>query len=114
MKNHSELEIVEENSIYTYCMAYCIRRIISKFATTVFISTNRSARSFVQVSETENLRKNLAIERMIVSGCDILLDVNQVYVREGTAQQYTTYVKYFSCATVESPEPIFGPCVAKW
>ena len=36
-----------------------------------------------QVSETENLRKNLAIERMIVSGCDILLDVNQVYVREG-------------------------------
>lgn len=39
--------------------------------------------SILQVSETENLRKNLAIERMIVSGCDILLDVNQVYVREG-------------------------------
>lgn len=39
-----------------------------------------------QVSETENLRKNLAIERMIVSGCDILLDVNQVYVREGKTQ----------------------------
>lgn len=30
-----------------------------------------------EVSETENLRKNLAIERMIVEGCDILLDVNQ-------------------------------------
>lgn len=39
---------------------------------------------FMQVSETENLRKNLALERMIVEGCDILLDVNQVFVRQGT------------------------------
>lgn len=31
-----------------------------------------------EVSETENIRKNLAIERMIIGGCDILLDVNQV------------------------------------
>lgn len=38
-----------------------------------------------EVSETENLRKNLAIERMIVEGCDILLDVNQIFVRQGTA-----------------------------
>lgn len=38
---------------------------------------------FNQVSETENLRKNLAVERMIVEGCDILLDVNQVFVRQG-------------------------------
>lgn len=36
-----------------------------------------------EVSETENLRKNLAVERMIVEGCDILLDVNQVFVRQG-------------------------------
>ncbi|KAF3425083.1 hypothetical protein E2986_08123, partial [Frieseomelitta varia] len=36
-----------------------------------------------QVSETENLRKNLGVERMIVEGCDILLDVNQVFVRQG-------------------------------
>lgn len=35
------------------------------------------------MSETENLRKNLAVERMIVEGCDILLDVNQVFVRQG-------------------------------
>ncbi|CAG0907054.1 unnamed protein product, partial [Darwinula stevensoni] len=35
------------------------------------------------VSETENIRKNLAIERMIVEGCEILLDVNQVFVRQG-------------------------------
>ncbi|KAJ8955431.1 hypothetical protein NQ318_003529, partial [Aromia moschata] len=40
-----------------------------------------------QVSETENLRKNLALERMIVEGCDILLDVNQVFVRQGTLIQ---------------------------
>lgn len=36
-----------------------------------------------EVSETENLRKNLSVERMIVEGCDILLDVNQVFVRQG-------------------------------
>ena len=40
-----------------------------------------------QVSETENIRKNLAIERMIVEGCDILLDVNQIFVRQGTLVQ---------------------------
>ena len=39
------------------------------------------------MSETENIRKNLAIERMIVEGCDILLDVNQVFVRQGTLIQ---------------------------
>ena len=38
-----------------------------------------------EVSETENIRKNLAIERMIVEGCDILLDVNQTFVRQGKA-----------------------------
>ncbi|XP_064474467.1 ras-specific guanine nucleotide-releasing factor 2-like isoform X2 [Ornithodoros turicata] len=37
-----------------------------------------------EVSETENIRKNLAIERMIIGGCDILLDVNQVFVRQGS------------------------------
>ncbi|KAL1117876.1 hypothetical protein AAG570_004189 [Ranatra chinensis] len=40
-----------------------------------------------EVSETENLRKNLAVERMIVEGCDILLDVNQVFVRQGSLIQ---------------------------
>ncbi|XP_076221381.1 ras-specific guanine nucleotide-releasing factor 1 isoform X3 [Nomia melanderi] len=40
-----------------------------------------------EVSETENLRKNLSVERMIVEGCDILLDVNQVFVRQGTLIQ---------------------------
>ncbi|KAF9793795.1 hypothetical protein SFRURICE_010343 [Spodoptera frugiperda] len=35
-----------------------------------------------EVSETENLRKNLAVERMIIEGCDILLDVNQVFIRQ--------------------------------
>lgn len=36
-----------------------------------------------EVSETENLRKNLHLERLIVEGCDILLDVNQIFVRQG-------------------------------
>ncbi|KAI5722995.1 hypothetical protein M8J76_016750 [Diaphorina citri] len=43
-----------------------------------------------EVSETENLRKNLAVERLIVEGCDILLDVNQVFVRQGTLIQFPT------------------------
>lgn len=45
-----------------------------------------------EVSETENLRKNLAVERMIVEGCDILLDVNQVFVRQG---KFSTMVFVF-------------------
>ncbi|XP_045616711.1 ras-specific guanine nucleotide-releasing factor 1 isoform X2 [Procambarus clarkii] len=40
-----------------------------------------------EVSDTENIRKNLAIERMIVEGCDILLDVNQMFVRQGSLIQ---------------------------
>ncbi|TRY64704.1 hypothetical protein DNTS_026565 [Danionella cerebrum] len=38
-----------------------------------------------EVSDTENIRKNLAIERMIVEGCDILLDTSQTFVRQGEA-----------------------------
>lgn len=37
-----------------------------------------------EVSETENIRKNLSIERQIVEGCDMLLDVNQIFIRQGT------------------------------
>uniref|UniRef100_A0A4W4H997 Ras protein-specific guanine nucleotide-releasing factor 2a n=1 Tax=Electrophorus electricus TaxID=8005 RepID=A0A4W4H997_ELEEL len=40
-----------------------------------------------EVSDTENIRKNLAIERMIVEGCDVLLDTNQTFVRQGTLLQ---------------------------
>ncbi|KAM3958384.1 LOW QUALITY PROTEIN: ras-specific guanine nucleotide-releasing factor 1 [Aphomia sociella] len=40
-----------------------------------------------EVSETESLRKNLALERMIIEGCDILLDVNQVFIRQGMLSQ---------------------------
>uniref|UniRef100_A0A1I8IBM9 Ras-specific guanine nucleotide-releasing factor 2 n=1 Tax=Macrostomum lignano TaxID=282301 RepID=A0A1I8IBM9_9PLAT len=40
-----------------------------------------------EVSETENIRKNLAIERLIVEGCEILLDVNQIFVRQGSLVQ---------------------------
>ncbi|XP_013403416.1 ras-specific guanine nucleotide-releasing factor 1 [Lingula anatina] len=43
-----------------------------------------------EVSETENIRKNLAIERMIIEGCDILLDVNQTFVRQGCLLQVMT------------------------
>jgi hypothetical protein len=36
-----------------------------------------------EVSETEHIRTNLAIERSISEGCDVLLDVNQVLCRQG-------------------------------
>ncbi|EDV26851.1 uncharacterized protein TRIADDRAFT_22773 [Trichoplax adhaerens] len=36
-----------------------------------------------EVSETESIRKNLSIERRIVEGCDILLDVEQCLLRQG-------------------------------
>ncbi|KAL1493112.1 hypothetical protein ABEB36_011238 [Hypothenemus hampei] len=48
---------------------------------------NLSKQMHDEVSATENLRKNLAIERMIVEGCDILLDVKQIFVRQGTLIQ---------------------------
>ena len=44
-----------------------------------------------EVSETENIRKNLAIERIIEGGCDILLDVNQVFVRQGSVIQVLSH-----------------------
>ncbi|XP_069322616.1 ras-specific guanine nucleotide-releasing factor 1 isoform X1 [Eulemur rufifrons] len=40
-----------------------------------------------EVSETENIRKNLAIERMITEGCEILLDTSQTFVRQGSLIQ---------------------------
>lgn len=46
-----------------------------------------SRQIYVNVSGTENIRKNLTIERMIVEDCGILLDVNQILVREGTLMQ---------------------------
>lgn len=48
----------------------------------------------LQVSETENLRKNLAVERMIIEGCDILLDVNQVFIRQGTQKFYVYLIDH--------------------
>ena len=46
-----------------------------------------------EVSETENIRKNLSIERMIIEGCDILLDVNQTFVRQGQSSLLTNTVQ---------------------
>lgn len=43
-----------------------------------------------EVSDTENIRKNLAIERMIVEGCDILLDTSQTFVRQGESHRSAT------------------------
>ncbi|XP_051764240.1 ras-specific guanine nucleotide-releasing factor 2 isoform X2 [Ctenopharyngodon idella] len=46
-----------------------------------------------EVSDTENIRKNLAIERMIVEGCDILLDTSQTFVRQGSLIQVPSVEK---------------------
>ncbi|VDO11479.1 unnamed protein product [Rodentolepis nana] len=53
-----------------------------------------------EVSETENIRKNLAIERMISDGCDILLDANQVFVRQGTLVQVTMNKTSYPCPRI--------------
>lgn len=43
-----------------------------------------------EVSETENIRKNLSIERQIVGGCEELLDVRQVFIRQGRRFLYSS------------------------
>ena len=43
-----------------------------------------------EVSETENIRCNLAIEKMIVDGCECLLEANQVFIREGLYNKKTS------------------------
>ncbi|RXM91190.1 Ras-specific guanine nucleotide-releasing factor 1 [Acipenser ruthenus] len=52
-----------------------------------------------EVSETENIRKNLAIERMIVEGCEILLDTSQTFVRQGNG-----VISLIDCTLMEEPE----------
>ncbi len=49
-----------------------------------------------EVSDTENIRKNLAIERMIVEGCDILLDTSQTFVRQGELPPQHLSLHYFT------------------
>ena len=38
-----------------------------------------------EVSETENIRRNLSIERQFAEGCEELLDVEQIFIRQGTS-----------------------------
>lgn len=45
-----------------------------------------------EVSETENIRCNLGIEKMIVEGCDVILDANQVFIKEGLLNTILFYV----------------------
>uniref|UniRef100_A0A8C4IIC0 Ras protein-specific guanine nucleotide-releasing factor 2b n=1 Tax=Dicentrarchus labrax TaxID=13489 RepID=A0A8C4IIC0_DICLA len=54
-----------------------------------------------EVSDTENIRKNLAIERMIVEGCDILLDTSQTFVRQGKSLSAHSAAHRTDCCTVK-------------
>lgn len=56
-------------------------RYISGNLKCIFIVSDRVMHD--EVSDTENIRKNLAIERTIVEGCDILLDTSQTFIRQG-------------------------------
>ncbi|CAK7294756.1 Ras-specific guanine nucleotide-releasing factor 1 [Vulpes lagopus] len=56
-----------------------------------------------EVSETENIRKNLAIERMIIEGCEILLDTSQTFVRQGSLIQ-NGVISLIDCTLLEEPE----------
>lgn len=55
-----------------------------------------------EVSDTENIRKNLAIERMIVEGCDILLDTSQTFVRQGTSSSAHGAVTHGDIKTLQT------------
>ncbi|KAI3386284.1 hypothetical protein SNEBB_007626 [Seison nebaliae] len=46
-----------------------------------------------EISETENIRTNLGIERMIVGGCEALLDTSQTLIRNGTLHQMSSLMK---------------------
>ena len=50
-----------------------------------------------EVSETENIRKNLAIERMIIEGCEILLDTSQTFVRQGERRPVAASLSDMCC-----------------
>lgn len=36
-----------------------------------------------EVSETENIRQNLVIERLFQDGCQLILDSEEVFIKEG-------------------------------
>ena len=63
------------------CVTVQICACVCVFAVCVCVACARVMHD--EVSDTENIRKNLAIERMIVEGCDILLDTSQTFVRQG-------------------------------
>lgn len=68
-----------------------------------------------EVSETENIRKNLAIERMIIEGCEILLDTSQTFVRQGTvfvSMSLLSAVNAKPCSPC--PPATASPCSAVW
>uniref|UniRef100_A0A8C3KVE0 Ras protein specific guanine nucleotide releasing factor 2 n=1 Tax=Chrysolophus pictus TaxID=9089 RepID=A0A8C3KVE0_CHRPC len=63
-----------------------------------------------EVSDTENIRKNLAIERTIVEGCDILLDTSQTFIRQvfwNPSHIHSLSEKYFNITFPVSGNNIF-------
>eukprot|EP00794_Sanderia_malayensis_P009802 gene9802-10807_t len=44
----------------------------------------------VELSESESIKQTLEIERLIVGGCDVLLDANQKFIRTGLLRHYVT------------------------
>uniref|UniRef100_A0AAQ4RG41 Ras protein-specific guanine nucleotide-releasing factor 2a n=1 Tax=Gasterosteus aculeatus aculeatus TaxID=481459 RepID=A0AAQ4RG41_GASAC len=68
-----------------------------------------------EVSDTENIRKNLAIERMIVEGCDILLDTSQTFVRQGRSSSAAGrctagILSLIDCTLIEEPDASDEEC----
>ena len=47
-----------------------------------------------EVSETENIRRNLSIERQFAEGCEELLDVEQIFIRQGIPTVFR-FIIYF-------------------
>uniref|UniRef100_A0A8D3DZJ0 Ras-specific guanine nucleotide-releasing factor 1 n=1 Tax=Scophthalmus maximus TaxID=52904 RepID=A0A8D3DZJ0_SCOMX len=59
-----------------------------------------------EVSETENIRKNLAIERMIVEGCEVLLDTSQTFVRQAKGERSAQDTEHLDFKVMVEPKDV--------
>jgi hypothetical protein len=59
-----------------------------------------------EVSETENIRRNLSIEKNIIEGCECLLDADQVFIREGKLIRIRFSTKIVNILIVNYLRPI--------
>ena len=60
-----------------------------------------------EVSETENIRQNLVIERLFQDGCQLILDSEEVFIKEGKVPCFVREDWRFSTQFREGSEGAF-------